>query len=298
MVSVEANALWEAFRNAPKQVDLALPARREAGEQAEAPTSEPEGVVTHAAPEVDGFWVVPDHSIEDAAVLYLFGGGYVLGSPASRRKTSGHVANASSMRVLVANYRLAPEHPFPAAIDDAVAAYRSLLEQDFLPERIVVMGDSAGGGLAAALLVALRDEGYPPPAGGVLLSPWADLACTGGTMETCAGVDIMCTRESLLDMAHMYLGSHHARDPLASPVYADLAGLPPILALVGGDEVLFDDAERLVRGVGMGGADATLFVGAGMQHVWPIWVGALPEADAAIAMIGEWIRDRVSASPQ
>lgn len=294
MISQQASTLWELFRNAPKQVDLPLPQRREAGEKAEGPTAEAPGVEYSAAPEVDGLWAAPGNPIDGAAVLYLFGGGYVLGSPASRRKTAGHIANAASMRVMIANYRLAPEHPFPAAIDDAVSAYRALLELGAQADRIVVMGDSAGGGLAAALLVALRDSGDPLPAGGVLISPWADLACTGSTIETCAGVDMMCSRDSLLEMAHMYLGSHDARDPLASPVYADLAGLPPILALVGGDEVLFDDAERLVRGVAMGGSDATLFVGGEMQHVWPIWAGAFPEADAAIALIGDWIRARTS----
>jgi monoterpene epsilon-lactone hydrolase len=290
--SPEALALWQAFSQGPKQAELPLAARREAGEQAETPTSEPAGIIASAAPEVDGIWARPEAPREGAAVLYLYGGGYVLGSPASRRKTAGHVANACAAEVLVPKYRLAPEHPFPAAVDDAVAAYRFLLGQGARPAQTVIMGDSAGGGLAFACALALRDAGDPMPAGVVGLSPWGDLACRGGTMDTCAGVDIMCTKDALLDMAGMYLAGRDALEPLASPVYADLAGLPPALILVGGDEVLLDDAVRLTRGIGEGGADATLFVGAGMQHVWPTWAGAIPEADAAITLIGDWVRRR------
>jgi monoterpene epsilon-lactone hydrolase len=290
MISPQATALWQAFAQAPKQAELPLEARRQAGEQAETPTSEPVGVTNDDAPEVGGVWARPSAPRDGAAVLYLFGGGYVLGSPASRRKTAGHVAVAAGARVLVPNYRLAPEHPFPAAVDDAVAAYRFLIGQGAVPERTVIMGDSAGGGLAFACALALRDAGDAMPAGIVGLSPWADLRCQGATMGTCAGVDIMCTKESLLEMAAWYLAGHAASDPLASPVDGDLSGLPPVLVLVGGDEVLLDDAVRLVRGVGEGGADATLFVGAGMQHVWPTWAGAFPEADAAIALVGDWIR--------
>jgi acetyl esterase/lipase len=290
MTSPEAQALWQAFAQAPKQAELPLAARRQAGENAEMPTAEPAGVTNEEAPVVGGFWAVPNAPRDGAAVLYLFGGGYVLGSPASRRKTAGHVANAAAARVLVANYRLAPEHPFPAAVDDAVAAYRFLIGQGAAPEHTVIMGDSAGGGLAFACALALRDAGDAMPAGIVGLSPWADLQCHGGTMDTCAGVDIMCTRASLLEMADSYLAGHPPTDPLASPVDGDLSGLPPALVLVGGDEVLIDDAVRLVRGIGEGGADATLFVGAGMQHVWPTWAGAFPEADAAITLVGDWIR--------
>jgi epsilon-lactone hydrolase len=295
MISAQAAALWKAFAEAPKQAELPLDARRQAGEQAETPTSEPVGVTNEDAPEVEGLWAVPDGPRAGAAVLYLFGGGYVLGSPASRRKTAGHVARASASRVLVPNYRLAPEHPFPAAVDDAVAAYRFLLGQGAVAERTVIMGDSSCGGLAFACALALRDAGDALPAGIVGLSPWADLGCTGATMDTCAGVDIMCTRASLLEMADWYLAGHDITDPLASPVDADLSGLPPALVLVGGDEVLLDDAVRLVRGIGEGGADATLFVGGGMQHVWPTWAGAFPEADAAIALVGDWIRRTTTA---
>jgi monoterpene epsilon-lactone hydrolase len=294
MVSADASALWAAFAAAPKQIDLPLTERRAAGEQAESITAEPEGVTYQDVPDVSGLVVRPDVPAGTASVLYFYGGGYVLGSPASRRKTAGHVARAAGASVLVPAYRLAPEDPFPAAVEDATAAYRYLLSTGTPPERIVVMGDSAGGGLAVAMLLALRDAEDPLPAGVVTFSPWADLRCVGGTMDACAGVDIMCSREGLLEMAGVYLDGENASNPLASPVYGDLAGLPPLLTFVGGDEVLLDDSIRLVRGFGEGGADATLFVGAGMQHVWPIWAGALPEADAAIGMVADWIRARTA----
>jgi epsilon-lactone hydrolase len=293
MASSAATELWAAFAAGPKQIDLALADRRAAGEQAEGITSKPTGVTDEDVPEVGGLAAVPD-AATGASVLYLFGGGYVLGSPASRRKTAGHLAAASGARVLVPDYRVAPEHPYPAALDDAVSAYRHVLASGAPANRTVVMGDSSGGGLAVATVLALRDAGDELPAGVVTISAWADLRCAGSTMDNNAGVDIMCSREGLLEMADWYLAGTGATDPLASPVYADLAGLPPLLALVGGDEVLLDDSIRLVRGFGEGGADATLFVGGGMQHVWPMWAGALPEADAAIELIGSWIRARAT----
>lgn len=268
MASSAATELWATFAAAPKQIDMPLPERRAAGEQAESVTSEPEGVNYEDAPDVGGLVAIPDPPV-GGSVLYLFGGGYVLGSPASRRKTAGHVAHASGARVLVPNYRVAPEHPFPAAVDDAVAAYRHLLATGASSDRAVVMGDSSGGGLAVATLLALRDAGDALPAGVVTMSAWADLRCAGSTMDSSAGVDIMCSRDGLLEMAGWYLAGTSATEPLASPVYADLAGLPPLLALVGGDEVLLDDSVRLLRGFGEGGADATLFVGGACSTCGP-----------------------------
>ena len=151
-------------------------------------------------------------------------------------------------------------------------------------------GDSAGGGLAVPTAIALRDRRLPMCAGIVALSPWADLTCTGETMTSRAAVDIECTRAGLLEMAGQYLNGTDPAQPLALPVFADLAGLPPLLCVVGGDEILLDDSIRLVRNAGTAGIDATLFISAGMQHIFPIWAGSFPEADAAIALIGNWVR--------
>jgi epsilon-lactone hydrolase len=297
MVSVEARQFWDLLRNGSRQIEMPLGERRVAGEHAEDATAEPAGATFWPATELRGIWAGPAGSRPEAdagaAMLYLYGGGYMLGSPASRRKTAGHLAVAAGVRVLVPTYRLAPEHPFPAAVEDAVQAYRWLLEQGVVPSRLVVAGDSAGGGLALATLLAARDRGLPMPAGVVALSPWVDLTCGGGSMDDRPQADLECARAGLLEMAGWYLAGADPRDPLASPVFADLSRLPPILCLVGGDEVLLDDSIRLVRAAGIAGTDATLVIAAGMQHVYPIWAGAFPEADAAIALIGEWVRARM-----
>jgi len=293
MISSKAADVWAAFAAAPKQIDLPLADRRAAGEKAETITSEPSGVTHQDVGEIGGFVAVPDDSA-GGSVLYLFGGGYVLGSPASRRKTAGHMATASGARVFVANYRVSPENHFPDAVDDAVAAYEYLLASGNRPDRTVVAGDSSGGGLAAATVLALRDRGIAHAGGVVTMSAWADLACDGGTMKSREAADIMATRDGLLEMAGWYLNGASPTDPLASPVYADFTDMPPLLALAGGDEILLDDSVRLVCGFGEKSADATLFIGAGMQHVWPTWVGAFPEADAAMQLIGNWIRAHTS----
>jgi epsilon-lactone hydrolase len=195
-------------------------------------------------------------------------------------------------------YHLAPERPFPAAVEDAAADYRGLLSEGERPERTVVAGDSSAGGLAVATMLKLREDGASLPAGGVPISPWVDLACTGETLDTNAAADLTATKASLQRMAGQYLHGADPRTPLASPLYADLSGLPPLLIVVGGDEALLDDSVRLARSAGMAGVDVTLYIGAGMQHIFPIYCGAIPEADAAVAMIGAWIRSRTSRASE
>ena len=203
MISKQAQDFWTLLKNYPEQIAMPLLQAREADTRSEDFTSEPVGVNFTPAPEVDGLWAeVPG---ADRAILYFFGGGYVLGTPATRRKTAGHFALAAKARVLVPKYRLAPEHPFPAAIDDAVHAYQWLLEHGGEPSKTIVAGDSAGGGLAVPTAIALRDRRLPMCAGIVALSPWADLTCTGESMTSRVAVDIECTRAGLLEMAGQYL---------------------------------------------------------------------------------------------
>jgi monoterpene epsilon-lactone hydrolase len=247
MVSPEALKLNEILRNAPKAVDMDLPHQREAGEHAEDMTSEPEGVTYEEAYDVDGLWATPKSWDGQSAIVYLYGGGHVISSPHSRRKLAGHLANASRARALVPRYHLAPERPFPSAVEDAAADYRWLLGEGFHPERTVVAGDSSAGGLTVATMLKLRDDGQPLPAGGVPISPWVDLACTGETLDTNAAADLTATKASLLRMASQYLNGADPPTPLASPLYADLSGLPPLLVVVGGDEALLDDSVRLAR---------------------------------------------------
>lgn len=293
MMSDEAKRFWKVLQAFPKQIALPIPEARESDTHAEDLTSEPVGVTFTPVAELEGFWSETPNEMVERTVLYLFGGAFTVGSATTRRKTAGHLARAAGARVLVPNYRLAPEHPFPAAVDDAVRAYQWLLENGVAPARMIVAGDSAGGGLAFSTLLAARDRGLPLCAGLVALSPWVDLTCSGESMRTQAEKDILCTPEALLHLAGCYLNGADPRQPLASPLFADLAGLPPFLCLVGSDEILLDDTLRLARQAALAGVDATISIVTGMQHVFPIWAGAFPEADAAIALIGDWIRTRL-----
>ena len=233
-------------------------------------------------------WVTaPD--ARDRTLLYLHGGGYVIGSPNSHRDLAGRLSRASGARVLVLDYRLAPEHPFPAAVDDALAAYRWLLSQGHAPDRIVIGGDSAGGGLTLATLVALRDAGQPLPAAGVCLSPWTDLAGTGESLRTKAQVDPMVQWSRLSQYAAAYLGKQDARTPLASPLFADLRGLPPLLIQVGTAETLLDDAARVVERAKAAGVDVTYEAWDDMIHVFQAFAMLLPEGQQAIEKIGAFI---------
>lgn len=290
MVSEEAKRFWAAMQAQPKDDNPSIERRRQGDEHAEDMTREPVGVAFTLAPAVNGLWAHPQGARRGAAILYFYGGGYVLGAPISRRKTAGHLALAAQARALVPAYRLAPEHPFPAAIEDAVAAYQWLLTEGAEAGGVVLAGDSAGGGLALATVLALRDRGLPRPAGVVTISAWADMTMSGESMNSRAQTDICCSRDGLAELAGHYLAGADPRHPHASPVFADFSRLPPLLCLVGGHERLVDDSVRVVRAAREAGIEATLFVAPEMQHVFPIFAGAFPEADAAIRLIGDWIR--------
>jgi len=244
------------------------------------------------APTAPAEWLTPPGARDDTVVLYLHGGGYVIGSPRSHRHLAAAVGTAAKSRVLLSDYRLAPEHPFPAAVDDAVAAYRWLLDRKIAPARIVIGGDSAGGGLTVATLLALRDAGVQLPAAGVCISPWVDLTCAGGSYATRADVDPIVKRDGVAMMATAYLGGQDAKTPLASPLFADLRGLPPLLIQVGDDEVLLDDSVQLAERARKAGVEATLDVWPKMVHVWHWFFPMLDEGQAAIDRIGEFVNAR------
>ncbi len=235
-------------------------------------------------------WVTAPGADAGRAVLYLHGGGYVIGSINTHRDLAGRISRAAKARVLIIDYRLAPEHPFPAAVDDAVAAYRWMLASGLKASRIAVAGDSAGGGLTVAALVAIRDAKLASPGAGVCLSPWVDLEGLGDSMKTKAAVDPMVQKEALVEMAAHYLAGQNPRSPLAAPLYAELAGLPPILIQVGTAETLLDDATRLAERARKAGVKVTLEPWENMIHVWQIFAAMLDEAQQAIDKIGEFVR--------
>jgi monoterpene epsilon-lactone hydrolase len=241
-------------------------------------------------------WVVAAGADSDRVLLYLHGGAYQIGSPATHRSMVARLSGAAGARVLSIDYRLAPEHPFPAAVDDAVAAYRWLLAEGTDPAVIAIGGDSAGGGLALATLVALRNAGEPMPAAAVVLSPWTDLALTGASMQTRAAVDVLIKPAGMAETAEAYLAGQDPRHPYASPLYADLHGLPPVLVHVGDAEVILDDSTRFAARARDHRVDVTLEVWDEMPHVWHAFAGLLPEADQAIERIGSWLTERLPAS--
>jgi acetyl esterase/lipase len=240
-----------------------------------------------------GEWVeVPGLAADAPVMLYLHGGGYTVCSPRTHRPITGFFARAG-FRVFCPDYRLAPEYPFPAALDDAVASYEGLLSGGAPPGETVLAGDSAGGGLALALLVALRDRGRPLPAAAALLSPWTDLAITGKTVQTNARRDAYLSGVGAAKTASLYLGSTDPRTPLASPLYADLHGLPPMVIHVGEREILRDDATRIAERLRAAGGEAALSVWPVVPHVWQLFNRVLPEGRASLAQMAEFLRKHV-----
>ena len=234
-------------------------------------------------------WVSAEGSAADRAVLYLHGGGYIIGSVRTHRVLMAGLSQASGARVLGLEYRLAPEHPFPAPIEDAVAAYRWLLAEGYDTAKIAVAGDSAGGGLTVSVMVQLRYLGLPMPGAAVCFSPWVDLEGVGDSMDSNAEIDPMVQREGLSFMAEVYLDGCNPRAPLAAPLYADLQGLPPTLIQVGSAETLLDDSTRLAERARAAGVDVRLDVWEDMIHVWQLFAPMLPEGREALAQAGEFI---------
>lgn len=276
----------------PKQTSLTLAQLRDQYERAQFvfPVADTVSVEAVDTQPVRGEWVTPAGA-SDAVLFYLHGGGYVIGSPRSHRHLVAAIATAAGARAFSLDYRLAPEHPHPAAIDDAVAAYRWLLGVAKVPpQRIVIGGDSAGGGLTLATLVALRDAGDALPAAAVCLSPWVDLRCTPPSFNHSEPPDPIIEPEIIRAMARAYMGRRSLRNPRASPLFADLRGLPPLLVQAGAKELLVDDARELAVATLKAGVQTTLEVWPRMIHVWQWYAPVLDEGQAAIDRIGEFVR--------
>ena len=242
---------------------------------------------------VPAHWLAAPGTEADRVLLFLHGGGFEFGSVRSDGELAARLGRAAGMRVLFPEYRLAPEHHFPAAIDDVIAAYRWLrTDQRLSASSIAVAGDSAGGGFAVALLVALRDAGEALPAAAVLMSPTVDLTSSGASMTERVDQDAISTPAMLRQFASDYLAGTDPRTPLASPLFASLAGLPPLLVLVGTADLLLSDSERLAAAADQAGVDVTLEIGEGLPHVYPLMLGT-PEAAEATEEVGKFLRARV-----
>jgi epsilon-lactone hydrolase len=246
------------------------------------------------APSVRGEWLVREGGAP-RTILYLHGGGYYFCSPRTHRAITFGLATRADADVFSLDYRLAPEHPFPAALDDALAAYRRLLDEGAPAASLVIAGDSAGGGLALATLVALRDAGDPLPGGALLYSPWTDLACTGASIRENDGRDPMFCGDVFARIASMYLGETRATHPYVSPLYADFHGLPPLFLLAGSTETLLDDTLRVAERARAAGVSVECEIGRDLPHIWPIYAPFMPEARRALDASARFVK-QVSAA--
>lgn len=242
--------------------------------------------------EIDGVeceWLVPTDCLNAPVLLYLHGGAYVSGSARTHRTMVSYLARAAGMRALLPNYRLAPEHPFPAGLEDCVTVYRQLIACGMSADDIVIAGDSAGGGMTMATLLSLRDDEDPLPAAAVLISPWLDLTASGESARSRIDHDPLFRVEDMPKAASHYAPSEKHRDPLVSPVFADMHGLPPLLVHVGDHEILLSDSTRLADGVEAAGGSVALKVWPDMWHVFHYFVGRMPEAGRALDEIAQWL---------
>ncbi len=294
MSAEELKNLIELLTSRPAPADADVEAMRERFDKLGSFLPTPEDALVEA---VDANGVAAERVAAPGAgqgrILYLHGGGYVIGSAATHRTLAYDLSRASGAEALVLDYRLAPEHPFPAAVDDAVAGYEHLLGRGTAPGDVAVAGDSAGGGLVVAALVAIRERGLPMPAAAVAISPWVDMEALGETITTRAEADPMVEQTRLLKLAEYYLAGADPKSPLAAPLYADLAGLPPLLIQVGDAEILLSDSTRLAQRAEAAGVDVTLEISDRMIHVWHLFAPMLSEGREAVARAGGFIAERL-----
>jgi epsilon-lactone hydrolase len=297
MASPELQRIVDMLKSRTARDELSIVQSRAAIEAGGALFAPEQGTASEAADAngVPGEWITGPGAGQEATIFYLHGGGYSIGSINSHRGLISRLSKASGARAFAIDYRLAPENPYPAGLEDALTAYRWLMAQGIDPRSTVMAGDSAGGGLALSALVSLRDAGDPLPAATVLLSPWTDLQGTGDSMKTRAEVDPMINVDPAEKTARLYAGDIPLGDPRVSPINADLTGLPPVLIQVGDYEVLLDDSTRLAERAKAAGVEVTLEVWDEMIHVFQFFAPMVPEATQAIEKIGAFIRERVAA---
>ncbi len=293
MPSQEFKQVLEFLAAQPDTSGLPFEEQRRAMDEAIAILPMAEDVSTESLKigAMEAEWIVPKEIENDAVILYLHGGGYCIGSITSHRSLVSFIAKSAKAKALSIGYRLAPENPFPAAVEDAVAAYRWLLTEGNSARHIVIAGDSAGGGLTLATLLDLKQKGEQLPAAGVCLSPWVDLEAIGDSITSKADIDPMVTKDGLLEMTQAYLGNTDPKTPLAAPLYGDFEGLPPLLIQVGEAEILLDDANRVTERAKQVGVEVVLENWADMVHVWQFFAAmGVPESKEAIDAIGSFIQ--------
>lgn len=228
-------------------------------------------------------------------IMYVHGGGYVIGSLSSHRAVVAELARAAGCQALAVDYRLAPEHVYPAAVDDSICAYLWLLSTGYSADKIVIAGDSAGGGLTVGTLVGLREGKHALPAAGVCISPWADLEATGETYQSRKDIDPMVSYDLIAPMGKVYIGAGDIQAPTASPIHADLTGLPPLLIQVGSAETLYSDSETLTKNAKAAGVEVILEEWKDMIHVWHLFFPQLSDGRKAISRIGEYVKEKTGA---
>jgi monoterpene epsilon-lactone hydrolase len=258
-------------------------------------TAEPRAVdyIETDAGGVPAMWVTPKECAADRVLLCMHGGGFVSGSIYTHRKLFGHLAKAAGARALIFDYRLVPAHTHPSPVDDATDVYRWLLEQGIEPAHVAFTGDSSGGALTITTQLRARERGLPLPAAAMPFSPWVDMEAAGESYETNWAKEAFFYRELVQGLARAYLDGGDPRDPLASPLHADLRGLAPMYVQVAGDETLLDDARRLAERAEASGVEVRLDVFPGQQHTFQMAAGRAPEADEAIRRLAEWVRPRL-----
>jgi epsilon-lactone hydrolase len=289
----EIGAVRDLLRSRPRPVGWAERRARLDAVGAATPIAADIRLETIDADGVPAEWSLAPGSDPSKVLLFFHGGGYCSGSIASHRGMVTETGRAARVRTLAVGYRLAPEHPFPAALEDALAAYGFLLRQGIAPGEIAIGGDSAGGGLTLATIVRLRDAGQPLPACAWLVSPWVDLQMTGASLADKADVDPLISKPYLEELATAFLAGADPAGPLVSPLHADLAGLPPLLVQVGSAEALLDDALRIARRAGAADVPVSLEIWPHMIHAWHLWAAQLEDGRRAIASAGAFIRARL-----
>jgi epsilon-lactone hydrolase len=296
MTEHERQGIVDLLRSVPPVASLTATELREMFDQTGSITKPPDGVVLETAvvAGVPAEWSSTAGADPTSVVLYLHGGGFRFGSAASHRGLVTNLGSLAGVRTLTLEYRLAPEHRFPTPMDDALAGYRSLLDQGLDPARIAVAGDSAGGGMAISLLVAAREAGLPLPGAALCLSPYVDMMFEGRSMVTKQAQDVVVRREDLSWLMDQFIAVEDRSDPRASPILADLAGLPPVMIQIGSHEVLLDDATRLAARLAAADVRVRLDVWPRMPHVWQLYAGMLSEGwqalEQAAGFLREWIR--------